>query len=516
MSMTTNRTAMNKHRQLPYVSSAYRYFNKSMRNRMGRMAHHSSNLVLNILGNTERLVNDIVRDAFDVTGEADALLADAWERADAVSTAIRSTPRFARIFGEFVRIVADYRLHSVKARFLNADAAAQSLEALHRRSAARIYNLCVEMRGGLIKIGQFASTYVNALPPVYAEYLSKLQDRVPPVPYDAIAHRIESEFERPAEKVFAWIDREPIAAASLAQVHAGELMDGTPVVIKVQMPSIEHTVEIDLAAFKITADLLNDYFPSLGLSEISRALADSVQRELNYREELINIREFEEQCRSDSRIAVPRVYPTVSTRRILTMEKLEGDRLADFLEDAAPERRNRMLVLLAESFCSQIVTHGCFHADPHPGNIFVLPGDRLGLIDFGCVERFSSEIYSLYMQMIGAILTGDADAMARLFDEMGFADAAVTGDSLDSMAADFIELMMLQPGQSLADVDAAQKLARGLELLRQYPSVRVPRHFVLLGRVLLTLGGIMMHHNPDIDVFSLIFNEVAKKNAHDS
>ncbi|MDY6903260.1 MAG: AarF/UbiB family protein [Thermodesulfobacteriota bacterium] len=512
--MTTKpKPTTDNRRQLSLVSTARRRLQKPLLRRVGRVANSSSNLVRNILGNTEKLVNDVVRDSLEVAGEAESFIAKAWEHAGTVNATIRSTPRFARIFREFVRIAADYRLHSLKARFLSPEDAAQVLEAIHQRNAARLYDLCIEMRGGLIKIGQFASTYVNALPPVYAEYLAKLQDRVPPVPFDAIAHRIESEFGLPVDRIFAWIDPEPIAAASLAQVHAAELFDGTQVVVKVQMPAIEKTVEIDLTAFKLTADVVNEFFPSLGLPEISRALAASVERELDYRDELANILEFKKHLNGDPRIVVPTVYPDLSTRRVLTMERLEGCRLADFLEDALPDRRNGLLALLAESFCSQIVTHGFFHADPHPGNIFVLSGDRLGLIDFGCMERFSPEIYDRYMQMIGAILTGNAADLARLFEEMGFTSNGAANESLQDMAGDFLELLMLQPGQSLADVDQAEKLNRGLELMRQYPSVRVPRHFVLLGRVLLTLGGIMMNHNPDIDVFSLIFKEVAKKSA---
>ncbi len=477
------------------------------------MANHTVNLAMNVLGNTEKLVNDIVRDSFVVAGEAETLLAKAWEHTAFVSDAIRSTPRFTRIFTELIRVVIAYRLHATKARFLTSAAAERSLEKLHRLNAARIYNLCVEMRGGLIKIGQFASTYMNALPPVYSQYLAGLQDRVPPVPYEAIVQRIGSEFGRPPEQVFGWVDPEPIAAASLAQVHRAELSDGTPVVIKVQMPSIEHTVEIDLTAFKIAADVMNDFFPSLGLSEISRALADSVRKELDYREELANIRDFNKQIITDPRIVVPRVYPEVSTRRVLTMERLEGERLGPFLETASPERRNRLLGLIAESFCSQIVAHGFFHADPHPGNIFVLPGDRLGLIDFGCVERFSPEIYALYMDMIAAILSGNADETARLFEDMGFVSDSDGNESLRQMAADFIELMMLHPGQSLADVNQTEKFTRGLALIKQYPSIRVPRHFVLLGRVLLTLGGIMMSYNPDINIFMLMFNQMAQNRA---
>ena len=496
---TTNRF------QPPFLFSTHR---QAMIKRTNRMADHTVTLVMNILGNTEKLVSDIVRDSIIVADEAEALFAKAWANTATVSAAIRSTPRFTRIFSELIRIVVAYRLHATKARFLTAAEAERSLEKLHRLSAARIYDLCVEMRGGLIKIAQFASTYMNALPPVYSQYLAGLQDRVPPVPYEAIVQRIGSEFGRPPEQVFGRVDPEPIAAASLAQVHRAELTDGTPVVIKVQMPSIEHTVEIDLTAFRIAADVMSDFFPSLGMSEISRALADSVRRELDYRQELANIRDFEKQVRDDPRIVVPQVYPAVSTRRVLTMERLEGERLGQFLEKASPERRNRLLALLAESFCSQIVSHGFFHADPHPGNIFVLPGDRLGLIDFGCVERFSPEIYALYMDMITAILNGNADETARLFEDMGFVSDADENESLREMATDFIELLMLQPGQSLADVDQAQKLARGLALVKKYPSIRVPRHFVLLGRVLLTLGGMMMSYNPDVNIFMLMVNQM--------
>jgi predicted unusual protein kinase regulating ubiquinone biosynthesis (AarF/ABC1/UbiB family) len=479
-----------------------------MRTRPGRRARRSRGLVLNILTNTEKLVGDIIRDSFTIAGEVEEFYSLAWDRAASVNKAIRSTPRFTRIFGELIRIVATYRLHNIKARFLPPDEAERSLENLHRKNAERVYDLCVEMRGGLIKIGQFASTYMNVLPPVYVEYLSRLQDRVPPMPYETIVQRIESEFGRPVEQVFARIDREPLAAASLAQVHEAELFDGTRVVVKVQMPAIERTVETDLTAFTIAADFMNDLFPPLGLSEVSRALADSVRRELDYTREMDNIVQFRKQIASEPRVAAPSVYAEVSTRRVLTMERMDGQRLVPFLENASAERRNRMLALIAESFCSQIVTHGFFHADPHPGNIMVLSGDRLGLIDFGCVERFSPETYALYAQMIAAILTRDLDGMVRLFAGMGFVSHEGADETLREMAADFIDLLMLSPDQNLADADLTQKITRGMELIRKYPSVRVPRHFVLLGRVFLTLGGIMMRYNPDINIFMLMAGQM--------
>ncbi|MFZ5564290.1 MAG: ABC1 kinase family protein [Thermodesulfobacteriota bacterium] len=502
------RTLMNNCLDLPSALPAYR---DTLLARTDRVINRSCALALNVLGNAEKLVTDLVRDSFDVAGEAEAVYARAWDRAASVSDAIRSTPRFARVFAELIRIVASYRVHAVKARFLSAPEAQQALDALHHRNAKRVYNLCVEMRGGLIKIGQFASTYANALPPAYVEYLGRLQDRVPPVPYHAIAQRIESEFGRPVEQVFARVDPAPLAAASLAQVHPAELPDGTRVVIKVQMPDIEHTAEIDLTAFILAADITNDLFPVPGLPEISRTLADSVRRELDYRRELANINRFNRQTAGDPRVVAPGVYPEMSTRRVLTMEHLEGERLIPFLEKASPERRNRLLALIAESFCSQIVTHGFFHADPHPGNMMVLAGDRLGLIDFGCVEDFSAETYALYMEMITAILSRDPDAMARLFERMGFAAGTESDAVLREMATDFIELLMLGPEQSLADVDTTQKLSRGLELIKKYPAVRVPRHFVLLGRVLLTLGGIMMRFNPDINIFMLMVGQMGKK-----
>ena len=507
MKTITTQTAITDSPRQPFGFSGHRH---SGIHQAGRIAGHTFDLTMNILGNTEKLVSDIVRDAFSVAHETEAVIAKAWAQAATVNAAIRSTPRFTRIFSELIRIVISYRVQAIKARFITAGEAERTLEALHQRNATRLYNLCVEMRGGLIKIGQFASTYINALPPVYGQYLSKLQDRVPPVAYSDIVRRIESEFDRPAAQLFSRIDPEPIAAASLAQVHKAELIDGTQVVIKVQMPSIEHTVDIDLTAFKIAADIMNDLFPALGLSEISRTLADSVLEELDYREELANIQKFKEQIKSNPRIVVPRVYPEFSTQRVLTMESMEGERLIPFLEKASFEGRNRVLTLLAESFCSQIIAHGFFHADPHPGNIFVLSGDRLGLIDFGCVGRFSREMYAQYMKMIAAILGGNAEEMAGLFKDMGFVSHAGADESLRQMATDFIELLMLHPGQSLRDVDQAQKLTRGLELIRKYPAIRVPRHFVLLGRVLLTLGGIMMRYNPDINVFMLILNQAAQ------
>ncbi len=475
----------------------------------------SLDLVGHVVGNVERLVTDVHRDSMRVGRESEALYVAASARASQISAAIRATPRFTRIVTEALRIIASYRFHRTKSGFLESDVATAELEALHRANAIRLRDLCLELRGGVLKLGQFLSCRMDLLPPAYVEELSTLQDRVPPVDSAAIVDRIEAELGRPIGELFARFETEAIAAASLAQVHAATLHDGTEVAVKVQVPGIEEIIDIDLAALRVVAGVLGDLVPGFDIATISRELARSVHRELDFVAEANNATDFAAHFATDDRVVVPAILADQSSRRVLTMTRIEGHRLIDFLDgcgergDDGARDRDQVFAILIECFCRQILGDGLFHSDPHPGNFLVCDGPRLAVLDFGSVERFGPEIRHAYAELAGAALGRDQERMAELLRIMGFRTRSGDASSLLEFAEMMLELFRDGASHGLEDIDPREQLERALILARENPIVSVPQDFVMLGRVFGALAGLLFHYRPRVELFRLIAPHLA-------
>ena len=473
-----------------------------MRNELGRalrVASATGNLALNVLSNVERLVVDLVRDSTSVARESEALYVSAVAAAEHVSAAVRAAPRFSRILSEAARIGAAYRLHRTRAAMGRASPIAE----LHAESARRVYLLCIELRGGVLKLGQFASSRVDLLPPEWVKELSRLQDRVPAVPTSDIVARVEAELGQPLSALFRSFEPEPLAAASLAQVHGAVLHDGTDVAVKVQVPGIEDVVEIDLAAMRVLATALRDVFPEVDLPTVAAELSRSVAEELDYEAEAAHTEGFAARFAEAPDVAVPGVHRSRSSRRVLTLDRLRGQRLVDWIEAAEPDARDRLFQTLLDAFCRQVLAHGVFHADPHPGNFLVLDGPRLAILDFGAVQTWAPEVRRAYAQLCGAILARDVAKMAALFAVMGFETRTGDSQALVDLATLLLDAFRSDGALDLSQIDVQAQVERALSILRQNP-VKIPRDFVQLGRVFGALGGLVMRYAPRVNAFGIL------------
>jgi predicted unusual protein kinase regulating ubiquinone biosynthesis (AarF/ABC1/UbiB family) len=458
---------------------------------------HSVALVGHVVANVERLVSDVTRDTATVATSATALYTDAALRATAALSTMRTAPRVARLVTEVLRLVALYKLRGPS-------------EELHADGARRLHDLCVELRGGVLKLGQLASCRVDLLPPAYIEALSRLQDRVPPLPAATIRARIEAELGAPVDQLFARFDDEAIAAASIAQVHGAQLHDGTEVVVKVQLPGVEDDLAADLAALRFLCHALGDALPRTDLPTILAELGRSVTGELDFLAEADATEAVRADFATDPDVVVPRVHRALSTRRVLVLERLEGGSLAGFLaaDDTSAAARDRVLELIVRTYAQQILTHGRFQADAHPGNFFVLPGPRLGLLDFGALATITDAQRVAYARLAFAILQKDTARMAELFATIGFA----TLDGDPAALERFAELLMaaFRDGAELGDIDPRAQLEAALQVAHQNPVVRLPQEFVLIGRVFASLGGLLVRHQPKISLFATIAPYVAR------
>jgi len=477
----------------------------------------SATLVGNVLVNSERLVADVVGDSAAVARESEALYAAAAEGASAVRDAVRATPRFSRVVSELLRLVAAYRVHELKARALSPEAAERALQQLHERSAERLYELCIELRGGVLKVGQFASSRMDLLPEPYVVSLARLQDSVPAIPLEPIAERVEQELGASLDQLFERFDPEPLAAASLAQVHVALPRGETDLVaVKVQVPQIEQTVEIDLAALKVMAGVVQDMIaPHLDLRTVATELERSVVKELDYGREARVAAQLAQDFAGNPGVVVPRVFEALSSQRVLTMGLVEGQRLVKYLDarvqgDTAADRGglDRLFETLIRTTCAQVLEHGLFQADPHPGNYLVVEGDAqdapvLALLDFGAFTRFPAELRRDYAALAAAILARDHDQVTTRLRELGFS----TRDGSEETLLRFSEMLMdtfrPDPTVSLADLDPREMFEEALALARANP-VQVPGHFVLLGRVFAALAGLLLRFRPRINLFMLL------------
>ncbi len=468
------------------------------------------------------LVDGLAAESAAVAREAERLRDLALGRGTAARDTVRAAPRFGRIVSEAVLLVAAYRLHIATRRpgaeLLGEPAVAAARERLHREGARRVRSVCEDLRGGVLKLGQLASTRPDLLPPAYVEELGKLQDRVPPAPTEVIEAAIEEALGVRVGECFAEFSREPLAAASLSQVHAARLGDGTPVAVKVLVPGIEEVVAGDLAALRVVAPALREAWPRLDFEPLAQELTRTLRIELDLDAEAASAERFAAEAARDDGVIVPIVHRGVSSRRVLVLERIEGARLPDWLDacdrrgDPGRADRDRLLSILVRTTSAQILGRGFFHGDPHPGNFLVVDGTggpHLAILDFGCVQELSPERRRAWAQLVLAGVSRDVPRTLALLEQLGFGSRG-GADDLRRFSAKLLEAV--GPGGPLTAgaEDAGARLRAVLELLTDGPAVRIPADAVLLGRVIASLGGLIARYRPRLDLLGLVLPDLLR------
>lgn len=448
-----------------------------------------------------RDVGEVARSSAAVAEAARASWEDVARRVEGAWTTAREggrgVPRVTRVVRAGLALAATARWYRLRA----AAAGHERLrEEDHRALAARARAVCIELRGGVLKLGQVASCRPDLIGPVWAAELASLQDRVPAIDGALIATRVETELGAPIAERFAGFAVEPLAAASLAQVHAAVLADGRRVAVKVQVPGIDEVVRADVAALGILAGSLGDLVPG-DLGAIAAELGRALTGELDYRAEAAAGQEVAPVL-AGTPLFVPAVVEACSTARVLVTDRIEGTRLTDALDAAAPAERTRILRAMIDGVARQVFRGGVVHADPHPGNFLVTDDGRIAVLDFGCVLRLSLDERRGYARLMLALGTGDAAAAEQELRALGFGGE---GAALTEIAAAITAAM--RPGVAADEVDwEAQGRAMVTEVAARARAagVTVPRSFVLLGRVLGTLAGLVAAYRPALELAAVI------------
>ena len=418
-------------------------------------------------------------------------------------TTIPQVYRNANRWREILTILSKYGLAGwigrfdlpvVKGILRNRDG--ESLGHLSRETRIR---LAIEELGPtFIKLGQILSTRPDQIGMPLADELEKLQTDVPADDAEAIRHTIETELDAPLERLFVDFDTTPLASASIGQVHRARIAGGTvaggpetggsDVVVKVQHAGIQRRMEVDLdilAGLAQLAEMLPElaiYRPQAMVAEFRRV----VRRELDFAREARNLEQFARNFRRNPHVRIPRCYPALSTGRVLTMEWLDGCRFSD---PRLRQETNCDLTLVArhgaEMYLEMIFHHGFYHADPHPGNLVVLPDGTIGLLDFGMVGRLDEAMREDIESMLLAIGTQDAQMLTSLVMRLGAVPPGLDEAALSVDLSEFVAHYANQPADSF---DLAGALTEMVEIIQRYHIV-LPSSLAMLIKVLVMLDG---------------------------
>ena len=367
----------------------------------------------------------------------------------------------------------------------------------------RLRDLLDDLGPTFVKFGQLLSTRPDVVPVEIVEQLRTLQDDVRPFPYEQAAAVIERELHGSIESLFVTFDPDPVAAASIGQVHIAELPSGRKVAVKVQRPAAGQQVEADLALLYQLARMAKrrvDRLQFIDTVGVVDEFARSIRRELDYRIEARNAEAFRRNFANDPRVAVPKVFWTYSSERVLTTEWLDGPKLGELdLADTRMSERRRIAVLVAEVWMEMIFRHGTFHGDPHPANLFVLPDGRLGLIDFGMVGMLSEGDMRRLTRLLIDAVNENVDELPRRLYELG---VRFNKEQEDEFRIELREVFYRYHGASLGEIDPLQVIREAFTLIYRM-NLRLPTRFVLLDKTLATLGSVGTEVYPDFNVFEV-------------
>jgi ubiquinone biosynthesis protein len=372
------------------------------------------------------------------------------------------------------------------------------LEKLSR--AERVRMACEELGPTYIKFGQILSTRPDLVPVDFIKELSKLQDNVPSSPFSEVSKIIESELGAPPEDIFDFFEKTPLASASIGQVYRATLKDGEAVAVKVQRPGIKKIIEVDLEIMLHLATLMEHHIEEMSLHQpvkIVEEFARTLEKEIDYTIEATNMERIASNFLNDLTIYVPKVFRDTTTESILTTELVEGIKVSDIdrLEEAGLDRK-LITVRGADIVLKQIIKHGFFHADPHPGNIFVLPDNVICLLDFGMTGSVDRRTREDFIDLAESVVNRNESRATQVLLKLTHWDEDPDIRLLEKDVADFMGRHLHKP---LKDIKIGKLLNNLLELAFQH-RLRIPPDIFLMLKAFSTIEGVGLMLDPDFDM----------------
>lgn len=371
----------------------------------------------------------------------------------------------------------------------------------HRERARTLRSSLLTLGPTFIKLGQLLSTRPDILPPEYIDELTQLQDRVPPAPWSDAKAVIESELG-PVENAYDSFDTESISGASLGQVYTAEF-DGDTVAVKIRRPDIESLVNTDLRVIKFSVPLLVpfvDKSQAFSLETLADEFSRVIRQEMDYEREASMLREIRENFDDNDDVRVPTVVDERSTGRVLTMEYVDGTKITEIDEISALDvDRTQLAETLQQAYFEMIITHGVFHADPHPGNLAVKPDGTLVLYDFGMSGRVDPFVQDRIVDFYIAIANRNTDAILDALIEMG----TLSPEADREVMANVLELAIADArGEEIEQYRVQQIISQVEDTVYEFP-LRLPPNLALILRVATVVEGVCVTLDPEFDFITV-------------
>jgi ubiquinone biosynthesis protein len=420
--------------------------------------------------------------------------------------------RNMRRYRDIVRVLFKYGFDHLL-EYLNLHHLARRGRRILRRDASAIAEMAPAERMRLaleelgptfIKLGQILSTRPDVVPPEFVTEFARLQDRVPSVEFDAIRGQVELELQAPIEAFFSRFDEEPIAAASVAQVHRARLKSGEEVVVKVRRPGVADLVATDIDALWGLAHLAQRHLPGSELYNpvgLVKEFSRTIRRELDFSREGHTIEKFRANFRSDPTLHFPAVHWQCTTRGLLTMEYIDGIKVSD-IQSLTRQGLDRVVIARrgAEAFLKQVLVHGFFHGDPHPGNVFILPGNVICLLDYGMVGRVDPTLRNYLADIIMCIVNRDMEELVALMLQSGDIVGEVNERVLRRDLSDFVDSYYDLP---LKEIEVGRMMMEFIEIVTTH-HIRLQQDLMLLAKALVSIEGMGRMLDPNFDMVGAV------------
>jgi ubiquinone biosynthesis protein len=417
---------------------------------------------------------------------------------------MRELPRLQEIAAVFIR----HGLGEFVQRIGIAGVLERAGQILHRNPVAeqvtldpaqRMRMALEELGPTFVKLGQVMATRVDLFPPRWIAEFEKLHADVPAVPFEELIPELTRSLGRSPFEVFRDIETHAQGAASIAQVHRAKLQDGTPIVLKVRRPGVREKIDADLRLLRRVSELIESEIPEARRyhpAEVAAQFARTLEREADFATETRNIERFAKNFAGHPHIVIPRIYPEYTSDVLLVQEHVEGIPATDPAAVAAAGLDRKVLAARGvDAFLKMILLDGFFHADPHPGNVFYVPGNRLVIIDFGMVGRLSPQRRAQVIDLLGGLARMAEEPMLEvLMDWAG--DAYV--DEI-KLAADVNEMVFDYEGVPLKDIRVGTVIRQFAGIVREH-SIVLPSDLSLMFKALITLEGLGRQYDPDFHI----------------